>query len=304
MHYQRWAKHGDPLGGGRRKAKGERVECSVPECDLEAKSTGLCSAHYQRMRTTGTTDRIPKVCSVEGCEKRWFSTALCRTHYERWKEFGDPHMVRVCAIEGCSRPAPSGKRTWCLMHYTRWSKHGDVGDAEPRVFQPPREAAAGHLWCLTCRAELPIEDFHRDKRSASGYSCYCKSCHWDRHIADAYGITAAAYRSLYDRQGGVCLICRKPETATHQSGALRRLAVDHDHGCCPGKKSCGKCVRGLLCARCNSAIGLFDEDRDILLAAVEYVSRAPVPVATPKPRARKKRAAAPGQLDLWGEEAA
>ena len=225
-------------------------------------------------------------------------------HWTRLYQFGDPRAMRECIIDGCARDAPPGKRGWCVMHYTRWIKHGDVGKAEPRIWQPPREPAAGHEWCLTCQAELTVEVFHRNKLTASGYSRYCRDCHWVRHIEDAYGISAGAYLALHEKQGGVCLICRKPETATHQSGTLRRLAVDHDHGCCPGKRSCGKCVRGLLCSRCNSAIGLFDEDRDILLAAIGYLDAGTTPVAAPKPRARGKRAAAPGQLDLWGEEAA
>lgn len=33
------------------------------------------------------------------------------------------------------------------------------------------------------------------------------------------------------------------------------FSVDHDHGCCPGEKSCGQCVRGLVCNRCNMQIG-------------------------------------------------
>lgn len=99
----------------------------------------------------------------------------------------------------------------------------------------------------------------------------CRSCTKDARIASAYGIDAAMYQKLLDDQGHVCRICGKPETATHQSGALRRLSVDHDHKCCPGKASCGKCVRGLLCARCNSAIGLVDEDLTVIGRMAAYL---------------------------------
>src|SRR4029077_2130187 len=44
---------------------------------------------------------------------------------------------------------------------------------------------------------------------------------------------------------------------SHTPGAGRGalLAVDHDHNCCPGAHSCGKCIRGILCGTCNSALG-------------------------------------------------
>lgn len=254
--------------------------------------------HYQRMQTTGTTDKVIKLCSLDDCDKRLFKDGFCRTHWARWDQFGDPRVIRECSIEGCSRPAASTTRNWCLMHYTRWAKHGDVGEVEPRIWQPPRESAEGCRWCTTCHAELPLKEFHREKASPSGWANVCRDCRRDIHTAQLYGITAAAYRRLLEQQGGVCRICRKPETATHQAGTLRRLSVDHDHRCCPGKKSCGKCVRGLLCARCNSAIGLFDEDPAILHAAVEYLVHA-----TP---AKKTRKASRGPLEdqgtLWGDE--
>jgi hypothetical protein len=271
-HYQRWTTYGDPLAGGTfRKPRRKRGKCSVPGCDWEFVTAGFCNRHYQRMRLNGTIDPLKPTCSLEGCDTRPWREGFCRMHWTRRDQFGDPRAMRECIINGCTRDAPPGKRGWCVMHYTRWAKHGDVGEAACRVWEPPHAASEAHQWCTTCHAELPLEDFNRDKTTVNGYARVCRDCGRDIRTAHFYGISAAAYRSLLEEQGGVCRICRKPETAAHQSGTLRRLAVDHDHGCCPGKKSCGRCVRGLLCARCNSAIGLFDEDRAVLLAAIEYL---------------------------------
>jgi hypothetical protein len=75
------------------------------------------------------------------------------------------------------------------------------------------------------------------------------------------------YRMLAE-QGGVCAICGAPPPAG------RLFHVDHDHTCCPdGGKSCGKCVRGLLCSRCNTGIGGLRDDVQILKAAIDYLLR-------------------------------
>lgn len=68
-----------------------------------------------------------------------------------------------------------------------------------------------------------------------------------------YGLSACDVAEMAERQGGCCAICAQPAS----------LVVDHDH-------ETGR-VRALLCTQCNTAIGLFQEDPDRLLAAATYL---------------------------------
>lgn len=90
-----------------------------------------------------------------------------------------------------------------------------------------------------------------------------KAASWNRK--QKYGVRQEQYDALLAVQGGVCAICRRPPEKL-------RLAVDHDHGCCSGQRSCGKCVRGLLCGPCNTAIGSLRDDPALLAAASKYLT--------------------------------
>lgn len=79
-----------------------------------------------------------------------------------------------------------------------------------------------------------------------------------------YGLSVEAYDELLAKHEG-CAICGAPETYE------KRLRIDHDHACCAGNRSCGACVRGLLCNSCNLGLGAFQDDVDRLLAAVDYL---------------------------------
>ncbi len=86
------------------------------------------------------------------------------------------------------------------------------------------------------------------------------------HVERTYNITYDEYEEMLFIQGGGCAICSKtPE----ENGTA--LAVDHDHSCCPGKGSCGFCVRKLLCSDCNRAVGLFGDSPEIMRKAAEYM---------------------------------
>jgi Recombination endonuclease VII len=79
----------------------------------------------------------------------------------------------------------------------------------------------------------------------------------ERNLAQ-FGLTIEDYDAMHEAQDGLCAICKQPETSS-RDGKVYRLAVDHCH-------KTGK-VRGLLCFKCNSAMGSF-EKREIPLENV------------------------------------
>ena len=76
-----------------------------------------------------------------------------------------------------------------------------------------------------------------------------------RHGPDGERWFAAAWQS----QGGLCYLCEEP-LAEDRS----QVAVDHDHSCCPDRRSCAACRRGLACHRCNVMLGRVSDDPDLL----------------------------------------
>ena len=65
------------------------------------------------------------------------------------------------------------------------------------------------------------------------------------------GVTQAWYEETLRDQDYKCAICG--ETCPPISSV--RLAIDHDHRCCQWGRACDKCRRGLLCSKCNTALG-------------------------------------------------
>lgn len=132
------------------------------------------------------------------------------------------------------------------------------------------EAPEGRRWCSGCEKYRLLRFFGTKQ---GGYYSRCKPCaRAQRHstkVAKTYGITAGDYAAIKASQGGRCAIC---QVAT---GAARALAVDHDHACCAGKTSCGKCVRGLLCSRCNTMLGFARDNPEFFRRAITYLREKP-----------------------------
>lgn len=82
-----------------------------------------------------------------------------------------------------------------------------------------------------------------------------------RRLLSRFGLTPEDYIQLLESQEGVCAICKSPEPR----GRGKHFNVDHDH--LTGE------VRGLLCHGCNTSLGGFKDDPELLRAAIRYLSR-------------------------------
>jgi hypothetical protein len=89
-------------------------------------------------------------------------------------------------------------------------------------------------------------------------------------LKQLYKLTEEQYESMFISQNNKCKIC-KVEFA-RKSHLPNSSHVDHDHSCCPGAKTCGKCIRGLLCTTCNLGLGAFKDDITALANAIQYLN--------------------------------
>lgn len=139
--------------------------------------------------------------------------------------------------------------------------------------------------CTKCGEVKPLEQFSPHATGKLGRRPWCKPCNaaqarrWARvnreraterrrvsQLPRQYGITAEDFDRMLAQQSGVCAICGSDEPNAHgRTGRKFRLSVDHCH-------STGR-VRGLLCQRCNRAIGLLGDDVGLLQAAIDYLKK-------------------------------
>lgn len=135
--------------------------------------------------------------------------------------------------------------------------------------------------CSACGEEKSLVDFPSQRtRTGKVYPhSHCRACRrsqcrtWSKTdrgkqvkragvLRREYGITEEEYQRQHTAQGGLCVICRQPETKMLHGGIMR-LSVDHNH-------ATGK-VRKLLCQACNVGLGSFKDDPVLLRAAADYL---------------------------------
>ncbi len=136
--------------------------------------------------------------------------------------------------------------------------------------------------CSRCHQIKPLSDFAKRKGRKIGAVSRCKQCHREtdpkrntyvkgrypeksleyrrnKTLLRYYGISLADYDVMLASQGGTCKVCHGP------SLGKGRYHVDHDH--VTGK------IRGLLCHKCNVALGMVHDNVEHLKALIAYLEK-------------------------------
>ena len=80
-----------------------------------------------------------------------------------------------------------------------------------------------------------------------------------------YGLTPDEVIQKRKKQKNRCKLC---------GAILIKFVIDHDHKCCSGRRSCGSCIRGILCVPCNMMLGQLERILKIGLKKVLiYIGR-------------------------------
>lgn len=85
------------------------------------------------------------------------------------------------------------------------------------------------------------------------------------HLRRTYNLSMDQFDVMLQEQHDLCALCFLPFTSED------RPYVDHDHACCSGNTSCGKCIRGLIHSKCNKVLGMANDSIELLEKAVSYL---------------------------------
>ncbi len=134
-----------------------------------------------------------------------------------------------------------------------------------------QKLAKGLRWCHGHRNFLPEKVF-----GSGSHGNRCIECRSKLEFTRKHNLPWEWYEQRLTQQGGGCGLCGGPPTP--RKGRLVALFdLDHDHNCCPGDRSCGKCARGLLCSRCNFVVGWVEKDlsrMSLLTKIPDYINQS------------------------------
>ena len=144
-----------------------------------------------------------------------------------------------------------------------------------RCEKRPVRRIRGAKWCSPCagkttKIECPVcgvRAFRDVTRNGRCLKCASQKAHGSRLVA-TYNITRDQYDEILSAQGGGCAICGRVLTK-------RNYCVDHDHACCAGPTSCGRCVRGLICSVDNKYLGYIRDRPEVGDRISQYLQSPP-----------------------------
>jgi hypothetical protein len=164
------------------------------------------------------------------------------------KKFKPYNQVQLTCSKKCSKDmATERTRKWRSSKERKWVAKEIKCAVCRKKFLPTNSVnLTCSIECADAKRNGQIAIWRRDQKDYSR----------NRTLQKKYGLSTIDYEEMYKKQNGECKICRK---------SFPRLSVDHNH-------KNGK-IRGLLCIKCNAALGSFQDSPEIMKRAIQYIKK-------------------------------
>jgi hypothetical protein len=188
---------------------------------------------------------------------------------------GPQFLVKPRRISTCHPDRPHYSKGFCHQCYdaaryatpdgrAKKAASSAANYAIPEVTAKKAAYAAAYRATPDGRAKIAAYDAtpeRKAKNAARNAACRATPAGKASRLARRYALSSAR---VIEMLTSGCVVC----------GSTKRLEFDHDHACCSGYKSCGKCVRGVLCSKCNRVLGLVGDNPDRLAVLAKYLRAA------------------------------
>lgn len=177
-------------------------------------------------------------------------------------------MDLTCSVEWCSTTVKFGKRGYCELYCsTHLKMDKELGTPTPI------------LECFGCTTSFVFSTpgSFTVRQGNGPRKFYCPEC-WSfitkykqwipvnpQHYLYFYNLDRFRYLKILVSQDFKCAM-------SGCSLEKRKTCVDHDHSCCNSNRSCGKCVRGIVCTNCNMFLGRLETIPNIYDNALKYLA--------------------------------
>lgn len=242
------------------------------KCDMEKDESefGLCSKGKNGLKA-----------SCKDCE-RAYATERNRANGYAPQKYINKNVTELTGYKKCTncgvtkdinefckqRRATDGLNPWCRLCFSR----NYIGKARNRGIKSAGHKGytaylTGFKKCPLCTLTLLTSEFNHSIRS--GWKYACKKClerrAFELRIKRSYNMSVEEYAHLINDQNFKCKICGIPIVISVNGTAKERWGyVDHCHVTLKN--------RSILCLKCNTGIGSFNDDTELLLKAIAYLA--------------------------------
>jgi hypothetical protein len=241
-------------GCGRKLRK---YNAPVTEDTVKHASGTHCQSCYWRLRAYG----VSSDWFEETMRDNSYSCRICGTEFSKNTRVVIDHdhstgEARSVVCNGCnSALGLFGESQAALQSAVTYLQKGCIDVPLDYRYRKSKNDL-GEESCTGCGEYFPVESYLMWTENRDDM---CKRC---RSLWRRYQITSNQYQAIFDQQDRACVICKKNQ---------ENLDVDHDHSCCKSYRTCGRCIRGLLCPTCNTGLGHVRDSTEILESIIRYI---------------------------------